>query len=85
MAGNEWIFLSRQRADLEDLGCPRAPQARFARGNLQTRVARKSVIVEVFWVTLGSPRVAPELSWALLLQFCLAPGSDFRDRKFSQI
>ena len=23
-------------------------------------------MVEVFWVTLGSPRGAPELSWALL-------------------
>ena len=23
-------------------------------------------MVEVFWVTLGSPRAAPELSWALL-------------------
>ena len=57
------FFLSRQRADFEDLGCPRAPQARFAREDLQTRVARKSVIGEVFWVALGSPRGVPELCW----------------------
>ena len=77
MAGNEWVFLSRQRADFEDLGCPRAPQARFARENLQTRVARNSVIVEVSWLALGSPRGAPELSLALLGCFGLllaAPG-----------
>ena len=63
MAGNEWVFLSRQRTDFKDLGCPRAPQARFARANLQTRVARKSIIGEVFWVTLGSPRSARGLFW----------------------
>ena len=64
MAGNEWVFLSRQRADFEDLGYPRAWETRFARANLQTRVARKSVIGEVFWVTLGSPRSARGLVWA---------------------
>ena len=45
-----------------DLGCPRAWETRFARGNLQTRVPRESVMFGVFWVALGSPRGAPELS-----------------------
>ena len=63
MAGNEWVFLSRQRADFEDLGYPRAWETRFARANLQSKVARKRVIEEVFWVTLGSPRSARGLFW----------------------
>ena len=71
MAGNEWVFLSRQRADFEDLGYPRAWETRFARANLQTRVTRKSVIGEVFWVTLGSPRGSSGLllgcCWLLLV------------------
>ena len=37
---------------------------RMAGKNLQTRVARKSVIGEVFWVTLGSPRSARGIVWA---------------------
>ena len=88
MAGNEWVFLSRQRADFEDLGYPRAWETRFARANLQTRVARKSVIGEVFWVTLGSPRscsrallgcswAAAGCSWSPLLcswLSCCSPG-----------
>ena len=66
MAGNEWVFLSRQRADFEDLGCPRAWETRFARENLQTRVARKSVMFGVFWVVLGCPLGSPRCSRALL-------------------
>ncbi len=67
------LFLSRQRADFELLGYPRAWETRFARENLQTNLPRKSVIVEVSWVTLGSPRSAPELSgccWLLLVGPC---------------
>ena len=77
MAGNEWVFLSRQRADFKDLGYPRAWETRFARENLQTSLPRKSVKVEVSWLALGSPRGAPELlgcSWAAPGLLLPAPG-----------
>ena len=51
------MFLSRQRADLKDLGCPRGQETQRNREN---DVFKESVSVVPPWLLLDSP----ELSWA---------------------
>ena len=59
------LFFSRQRGDLVDLRCLGAQGARFEAKIGAPRLRAKSVIFEVSWVALSSPRAVPELSWLL--------------------
>ena len=59
------MFLSRQRGDLSDFRCLGAQETRFFAEFGAQALRAESVSFEVSWVTLGSPRSVPELSWLL--------------------
>ena len=65
------MFLSRQRADLKDLGCPRGQETQ---PNRENEVFNESVIWQLRWLLLGSPGlVLAPLAPRLVLELWAAP------------